>query len=219
MNRLNLVYQMDDLLNQCKSCERPYHVQYSVRCEGCDILTQLQEIGEQLEGKQMAKLIMSVDEFIQLKHIEKLSIMKIAEMKGVSDPTVHHWMKKHKAEIDKALNVLNSSPQAHSETKGVSESTRNVETNTLDLLAFQMELESKDSRIEELEGLLAEAEKRIEQLTGCCDDLESEIEQLKNTPSIDADYVKAMQQRTKDLEAELAPIRQLAYLKLKQDLA
>ncbi|WP_226085662.1 hypothetical protein [Mesobacillus sp. S13] len=165
------------------------------------------------------KLNLTVDEFIQLKHIEKLSIMKIAEMKGVSDPTIHHWMKKHKAEIGNALNGLKNAPQVHSEAKEVSESARKVEADAGESLALKAELESKDSRIEELEGLLAEAESKIDHLTGCCDDLESEIGQLRNAPSLSVDYVQALQERVADLETQLAPIRQLAYLKLKQDLA
>jgi chromosome segregation ATPase len=49
MKRIDLLYKMDGLLNQCKSCERDKSGESpEVRCKGCDIYDELRGIGNQL---------------------------------------------------------------------------------------------------------------------------------------------------------------------------
>lgn len=75
--------------------------------------------------------------------------------------------------------------------------------------SFGDQIAAKDDRIQELEGSLVEAQNQIDYLHAACEDMESEASTL------DVDVLKEKVER---LEAELLPIRQLAYLKLKEDL-
>lgn len=206
MKRIQLLYEMDKLLTECKSCERPFSIKHVERCQGCSIYSQLREIGNQLEGKKsMGKkpgFDMEVSEYVKLSH---LSASEIARKMGVEVRAISNWKYRNKEAIE---NALKNAPQPHSEAEEVSESARKVETDTGEIQALKAELESKDSRIEELEGLLAEAEKRIDFLTDSCGELLATQTELKN-----------WKDKANDLEMQLTPIRQLAFLKLKQDLA
>src|SRR5579875_943071 len=49
--------------------------------------------------EEMGKLDMTVEQFVDLKYEKKLPITQIAKLKGVTDPTIRHWMKKHEDKI------------------------------------------------------------------------------------------------------------------------
>jgi transposase-like protein len=99
MKRIDLLFKMDGLLENCNTCTRPkgksnyFHPEE--RCKGCDVYTQLREIGNQLGGvKKVARLEMTVDEFNSMVS-EGMLEKDIAKKKGVTPATLWNWKKKH----------------------------------------------------------------------------------------------------------------------------
>lgn len=83
MSRLNLLYKMDGLLNQCKACPKPYGAP-EVKCKGCHIYEELRGIGNQLG--RVEKMTLTKEKYTDLK-AKGLTDAEIAKQEGVAQAT------------------------------------------------------------------------------------------------------------------------------------
>jgi chromosome segregation ATPase len=148
MKRIDLLYQMDNLLEECKVCEKkPVGNESSTKkCVGCNTYDKLRAIGGRLgRGKRLVKL--SVEQYQDYK-AKGYTDSKISEELNCSPNTITNWKKKH-------LKVLKA------ENKGGTEIQKQFETNTIqeDLKAdngrLKRELEVREKAIKDLQEEVA----------------------------------------------------------------
>lgn len=97
---------MDDLLEQCKSCEKSQQYFTPELCEGCNIYKQLREIGDSLGKIDTAKpkpLKITIEEFVQHRYIGKLKYKEIASLYGLNYFQINGFYQRHKKKINKYL--------------------------------------------------------------------------------------------------------------------
>jgi DNA repair exonuclease SbcCD ATPase subunit len=187
---------MDGLLATCKTCEKNgLQIHAQEKCAGCQVYTELREIGDQLGRKKpVAKLEMTVDEFIKLKHENKLPMAKIAELKGCSEANIYYWQNTRKSQIDKALGKVKLLPQTAPKivtddkkphpcncTKDdkSAEYERLIKALRDDLNKYHDQLEEKDEMIRNLQSVV----EKYEQVNAACEDVENETAELQNEVS------------------------------------
>lgn len=166
--------------------------------------------------EEMAKI--TQEEYQDLK-AKGMSNKAIAELKGVTPSYISFLIKQWKGNDSEKVTETTQQSVLEEDKPLEGECKQNSKQSEYEALVDELkaELVSRDGRIMELVGSLHAAQEHIDYLTACCEDLESEIEKARSKPSENVDYIMALQDRMTELEAELAPIRQLAYLKLKQD--
>lgn len=85
-------------------------------CPGCSVCEEIKSLRKQIgfEKRQttrrkndLAKLEMTVEEFVDLRFVQKLTYLKIAKLKGVSDASVHLWKDNNKEAIAAEVKRLN----------------------------------------------------------------------------------------------------------------
>jgi DNA repair exonuclease SbcCD ATPase subunit len=187
---------MDGLLATCKTCEKNgLQIHAQEKCAGCQVYTELREIGDQLGRKKpVAKLEMTVDEFIKLKHENKLPMAKIAELKGCSEANIYYWQNTRKVQIDNALGKkttpLQTPLKAVTEDKkphkcNCTKEDKSAEYEQLikalrdDLNSYHDQLEEKDELIRNLQSVV----EKYDQVTAACEDVENETAELQNENS------------------------------------
>lgn len=99
--------RVGELLDKCRGClKRPLHYRpVSVEetekvCGTCLIYQELRDLGDQLGGEvNQKKQSMTVEEYIQLRFVEGLTIEEISELKDVSPKTVCNFRTNHRKRI------------------------------------------------------------------------------------------------------------------------
>jgi hypothetical protein len=165
-------------------------------------------------GDEMARetLNIDIDEFIQLHHVEGKSFSEIEKEKGLKTPAFANWRWRKKQEIQSALDSLQIAPESTEKQKeGVSSSEEKERAQASQMNAIT----KRDMRIRELENDVDRWKRKYEEANDACADLENEIEHFRPSPVDDNNHLK---RQIELLQAELAPLRQLAYIKLKQDI-
>jgi chromosome segregation ATPase len=100
MNRLQILYKMDNLLRICDTCEIKNEVGSNsfrplTHCAGCEVYADLREIGTQLEEGTRVKLKnFTVEEYQDLK-TQGLNDKDICKKKDVTAPTLRLWKDKN----------------------------------------------------------------------------------------------------------------------------
>jgi DNA repair exonuclease SbcCD ATPase subunit len=172
MNRLNLLYKMDNLLEDCKVCKKKPKGAYNVTevCESCEIYTQLREIGNQLEGK--AEMAVSAEIYQDLK-AKGLSDKEAAEKMGIGFSTLGYHKKKWKKQSGKAVLKAVEGEKQPEPTKNI----QREKESELQALVNELsdKLSSKEETIKQLESKVAE----LEHLNAACSDVEEESDKLR----------------------------------------
>jgi hypothetical protein len=99
MKRMDLLYTMDNLLENCKTCEVKTSNTYyrpEIACAECEIYKQLRAIGDKLgEGIRMGKALeMTVEKYRDYK-AKGYTDGKVAEELGCTPTTISNWKKKN----------------------------------------------------------------------------------------------------------------------------
>ena len=151
MNRMDLLYTMDNLLETCKTCEKRSDVNHynPVKvCGGCETYAGLRNIGDKLgEERKMGKaLVLSVGRYQDYK-AKGYSDGKIAEELGCTPTTISNWKKKHV----KGSNKPNTEVKPQTKTKDIQEDLK-AENGRL-----KRELEVREKAIKDLEEKLEDS--------------------------------------------------------------
>jgi DNA repair exonuclease SbcCD ATPase subunit len=173
MNRISLLYKMDGLLEQCKPCKRP-DAAPDIKCKGCNIYSQLREIGNQLgRKKEMPKLTFEVYQDLKAQGLKDV---EIAKKYGLTGPALAYHKKKWSEEATKPADGVK-------EVKAIEilqeDKTAEYERIMADL---KEELSSKDKDIEQKNELIQSLQQKIqelENLNAACDDVENELASLR----------------------------------------
>lgn len=189
MNRLKLLYKLDDLLEVCQSCDKRKlsNASPDVVCKGCDIYAQIREIGENLGGKKKMAVI-EMDEYMAVAE-QGLSVKKIADRLGVSQQDVSNFKYRNKGLIDTLLNHVQ--PVTDELKPFPCDCTKEDKTAEKDALisALNDQIFNKDNVIADLKDaiVLYKSEishvrnqlSEIENLHAACDDTENEVASLQ----------------------------------------
>jgi uncharacterized protein YnzC (UPF0291/DUF896 family) len=168
MNRMHLLYKMDDLLELCKKCERPY-ASLVTRCKGCNVYDGLREIGANLgRGKQVAKL--TLEEYKDFKALG-LSDKEIAQKKNMHQQYISQLKKQWQQPSEKPVVIMNQTPKTVTPSK---------EDKTAEMRQLINELSNshkeKDLVIQDLQTKIQD----LENLNAACSDIESECSSLQH---------------------------------------
>jgi chromosome segregation ATPase len=175
----------------------------------------------------MGKLEMTIEEFVDLRYVQKLPFTKIAELKGVKDPTIHNWKNARESQINlrlKALNLPTTEEKKLPKTKYTSnennaksdEYERLISALRNDLNAYHSQLEEKDDQIRSLHHQrelfkkemsenndyilsLQNKVQDLENLHAACEDVENELASLKEENTV-------MKKRIEELEHAPLPV-------------
>lgn len=164
---------------------------------------------------EMARETLNIDinEFIQLHHVEGKSFTEIENIKGLKTPAFANWRWRKKQEIKKAVGALQESSREKIKlVEGVSSRMGNESKLQALVDDLRRAVQKRDKRIEELEKGIDRWKKKYEHLNEACEDLEQEASQ-----SVDIN-IDQLKKQIEYLQSELAPLRQLAYIKLKMDV-
>jgi DNA-binding transcriptional regulator YiaG len=108
---------MKHIRNRLVSLVESHDVQ---NCPGCSVCEEIKSLREEVgfvkrqntrREKELAKFEMTIEEFVDLRFVQKLSFLKIAQLKGVSDATVHVWKNNNADAIESEMKRLNLSEQ------------------------------------------------------------------------------------------------------------
>jgi DNA-binding transcriptional regulator YiaG len=166
-------------------------------CEKCDEIHQLRvQLGitkpnQKEEVKVLAKFEMTVEEFVDLRFVQKLSFLKIAQLKGVSDATIHVWKNNNQAAIDAALKRLNisDSPKPTKEEKPM-----NQEVSPKIVEKYETEIRLLKERVAEMQGRSDADKLAIKALK-----VENEVLKENQSLHVDADRLSEENQLLKGL--------------------
>lgn len=167
MKRIDLLYKMDGLLNQCKSCNRNKTGESpEVRCKGCDIYDELRGIGNQLG--RVGKLTLTKESYQDLK-AKGLTDAEIAKQFGVSPGTITYrrkqWFHTEKKVVEEPKMVI---PKPLPDKKECATSEYESLKQQISLLVKTSE--QKQLIIEKLEAKVQE----LEHVHNACEDVEKE---------------------------------------------
>jgi transcriptional regulator with XRE-family HTH domain len=129
MKRMNLLYAMDNLLENCKTCEIRGEVKHynPVKvCNGCKTYKELRDIGDKLgEERKMGKAVKLTMEQYKDYKAKGLTDGQIAEELGCTPNTISNWKKRQdkadKWERSKGSDKPDAEVKTQSETKGIQE--------------------------------------------------------------------------------------------------
>lgn len=147
MNRMNLLYEMDDLLGICKTCS--VRNNSSIKpCNGCKTYQKLNRIGIQLEeerrlDKQTGVKKLSVPLYQDYK-AKGMNQSAIAKELDCTPAAVSQWVKKNIKGPEKVKQA-----KVIKETKSTAHEKSEYELNRL-----QQEIKQKDEEIKSLKGKL-----------------------------------------------------------------
>ena len=159
MKRMNLLYEMDNLLGNCKTCEKRNEVKHynPVKvCNGCETYAGLRTIGDKLgEERKMGKAIsLKMEQYRDYK-AKGLTDGQIAEELGCTPTTISNWKKRQdkaeKWERSKTENKPNIEVETPSETKDIQDDLK-AENGRL-----KRELEVREKAIKDLEEKLEDS--------------------------------------------------------------
>jgi transposase-like protein len=159
MNRMDLLYKMDDLLEDCKTCEirgEVKHYNPVKLCSGCKTYKDLRVIGDKLgEERKMGKAVKLTMEQYKDYKAKGLTDGQIAEELGCTPTTISNWKKRqNKAdrwERSKGENKPDTEVKTQSKSKDVQE-----------------DLKAENGRLNrELDVLKKGVKQASEQLAGC----------------------------------------------------
>lgn len=150
MDRMNLLYEMDDLLENCKTCSLRNNSSIKP-CNGCNTYWELNRIGDQLGEERrldkqtgVKKLSVPLYQDYKAKGMNQSAIAKELEC---TPAAVSQWVKK---------NVKR--PEKVKQTKGIKESKPTThEKNEYELNRLQREIKLRDEEIKNLKGKLQDA--------------------------------------------------------------
>lgn len=105
-NRLELLYELDKLFENCKGCPAAGGRTDLKACKICDTYEQIRNIGKKIEEKEKKINVkkISVSEYIEMRYRNFKSGIEIAEFFDMTISKLNHWIKKYRAEIDKEYN-------------------------------------------------------------------------------------------------------------------
>jgi predicted RNase H-like nuclease (RuvC/YqgF family) len=172
MNRQQLLYKLDDLLENCKSCPRKSEnrsvaVSPEVKCKGCSTYNEIRLIGENLGRKKgMAKI--TLEEYQDLK-AQGLSDAEIARKKSMAPSNVSILKKKWFGAPVKS--VLSEEPTLKVE--------RPKEDKTAEMRQLINDLSDTNNAKDKLIFELQEEVKELENLNAACSDIENECNSLR----------------------------------------
>jgi transcriptional regulator with XRE-family HTH domain len=153
MNRMNLLYKMDDLLENCKTCEIRGEVKHynPVKvCNGCETYKDLRVIGDKLgEERKMGKAVKLTMEQYRDYKAKGLTDGQIAEELGCTPTTISNWKKRQDSadrwDRSKVRNKPDTEVETQSETKDIQEDLK-AENGRL-----KRELEVREKAIKDLQ--------------------------------------------------------------------
>jgi transposase-like protein len=180
MNRMDLLYKMDDLLKNCKVCEHR-DKPHNKLCAGCSTYNELQAIGEQLgEERRMKLKDFTEDEYQDLK-AKGLSDSAIAKRKGVTSPALSSWKKSHKKRHLKPV-IDGSKPKETNTPKEVKQPLQDGSQSFVNTLKREKEVMQKglDQYKEEIENLKITTVPRSKYNDLETDYKEADLERIKN---------------------------------------
>jgi chromosome segregation ATPase len=157
MKRMNLLYKMDDLLENCKTCEIRGEVKHynPVKvCNGCETYKDLRVIGDKLgEERKMGKAVKLTMEQYKDYKAKGLVDWQIAEELGCTPTTISNWKKRQ----DKADRWERSKSENKPDTEGKTQSApKDIQE---DLKAengrLKRELEVREKAIKDLQEEVA----------------------------------------------------------------
>jgi hypothetical protein len=180
MNRMDLLYKMDDLLKNCKVCEHR-DKPHNKLCAGCSTYNELQEIGEQLGEERRMKLKEFTEEEYQGLKAKGLSDSAIAKRKGVTSPALSSWKKSHKKRHLKPV-IDGSKPKETNTPKEVKQPLQDGSQSFVNTLKREKEVMQKslDQYKEEIENLKITTVSRSKYNDLEIDYKEADLERIKN---------------------------------------
>lgn len=181
MKRMDLLYTMDNLLENCKTCEvKTANTYYrpEIACAECEIYKELRSIGDKLgEGIRMGKALeLSVEKYRDYK-AKGFTDGKIAEEEGCTPTTISNWKKKN----IKPFKVVET-PKETNTPKEPKQPPQNELQSVVNSLKRQMEVKEMaiKQQKEEIEHLKATTVSRDKFSNMKIDFEESEHERIKN---------------------------------------
>jgi valyl-tRNA synthetase len=168
MKRIDLLYKMDGLLDQCKSCEKNQAVgSPEVRCKGCSIYDELRGIGNQLG--RVDKLTLTKESYQDLK-AKGLTDADIAKQFGVSPGTITYrrkqWFQTEQKVVEQPEVTITPKPLPNKKES----STNEYESLKQQISLLVKTSEQKQLIIEKLEAKVQE----LEHVHNACEDVEKE---------------------------------------------
>lgn len=178
MNRLSLLYKLDELQESCKGCKKREQINKGISpekvCKGCQTYSQIRWIGENLgRKKEMAKITLEQYQDLKTNGLSDKEIAQNLEM----NPQYLSQLKK-KWDIRPVLGV--TAEKKPSETYTIKEH----KTSSYDALMKELQYKLTDAQADILEKqkLIHELQAKIEKyehIESACEDVESELDNLR----------------------------------------
>lgn len=137
---------------------------------------------------EVAKLKMTVEEFVQMKFVEGWTYTKIAELKGVADASIYYWKDKNKEAIEAAVKAIGLPAEKEGRLIKVSQKESKLDeySRLVNELSNALEAErkigkEKDTLVEKLQNRINELESTSVNIDAACDDIETELASVKET--------------------------------------
>ncbi|MEK4030830.1 sigma-70 family RNA polymerase sigma factor [Pseudobacillus sp. FSL P4-0506] len=151
--------------------------------------------------EKVGKLQMTVDEFVQLKHVEKKSFVAIGKLKGVSDVTVHNWVKRNDKAIKQALERREK--QTNSEaTKVIKETLETAGEQKYDVLEAAIKKLKEEKA--EWQYRAAQAEKQLKNI----DNEHESIKQSNMELMTENQKLKEVNEKASEIAEELRTVKE-----------
>lgn len=128
----------------------------------------------------MAKIEMTVEQFVRWKHVEGLSYKRIGEKLGVVDSAVHYWKSRHEKQIEEALKTIKIANQKVSKEKESKDDYKHLFDKLKKELSDKNKSETeKNEQIEKLKMKISELEEGSKNFQVTCNNLEQEVNRLQ----------------------------------------
>lgn len=138
---------------------------------------------EKGETDEMARLDLTVPEYVQLFYVEKKSVGEIADLKGVKPSAISSWKSYNKDKINKYLNKSPETPKKYEEPKKVEAPKMDPAS---ELRQMVNDLSDEVNKLRDIEKKLLEENESLKQkvserdyLNAACEDTENEVSELQ----------------------------------------
>lgn len=170
----------------------------------------MRNFGLMKRGEPVMALDITVDEFIQLHHIDGKSFGEISEIKGFKKNALSNWKWLNKEEINNALKTSGLLTKAEKKPSGIKPTPRATDTKSAEyerlIKALRDDLTDSHNQCEEKDELIRQLKKAVEKyehLNAACEDVENEIAGLQSDLEEAHHHELELKTKIAELEVEL----------------
>ncbi|MFT8319325.1 MAG: zinc-finger domain-containing protein [Bacillus sp. (in: firmicutes)] len=157
--------------------------------------------GVEVVGK--SKINMTVEEFVQWKHVKKFSYVEIGKKFGVGDAAIHMWKSKRAKEIEAAVKALDS---CETQTDKIPPKQDKKPEYDHAMKELATKLTNRETALVEKDKLIASLKAKVEELESiseACGDVEEETAGLREEVTSLQDSLSKEIELTRELTARL----------------